>query len=99
MFSLSFVFLLAIGAACGWFAGQVSGNGTKGLAIDMVVGVIGAALTALILPEFLAWGRLPALVAGSVFFASVLLLCVRVFRARRLERMRRLSPSDRALQA
>jgi len=88
MFTLQFVFILAIGAVAGWFAGQITGNGTKGLAVDMVIGVIGAALAALALPEFLAWGRLPAMFAGAVFFASLMLVSIRVFRARRAERSR-----------
>lgn len=83
MFSLHFVFILAIGAAAGWFASQITRNGTQGLAADMVIGVIGAALAMLVLPEFLAWGRLPAMFAAAVFFSSMLLVVVRVFKERR----------------
>ncbi|MEL7542814.1 MAG: hypothetical protein AAGJ70_03470 [Pseudomonadota bacterium] len=95
MISLQFVLVLAIGAGCGWFAAQITGLRTRGLATDMTVGVIGAALTALVLPEFLAWGRLLALVSGAVFFSCLMLLCVAVFRKRRAVRQRQLAPEER----
>ncbi|MEL6287542.1 MAG: hypothetical protein AAFQ35_02065 [Pseudomonadota bacterium] len=95
MVSLNFLLVLAVGAGAGWFAAQFTGLRTRGLATDMAIGVVGAAITALALPEFLAWGRLLALVTGSIFFSCIMLLCIQVFRKRRADRMRRLSPEER----
>lgn len=89
MFTLEFFLILGMGSIAGWIAGRITGQGTKGLAVDMVIGVVGAALATLALPEFLAWGRLPAMFAGSVFFASMLILTIRIFRKYRAQRARR----------
>ncbi len=96
MISLQFVFILALGAVAGWFAGQITGHKSKGFAVDMLIGVVGAALATLVLPDFVAWGRLPAMFAGAVFFASLILLITRFYRKVRIERRRGL-PS--AIQA
>lgn len=99
MISLQFILILAIGSMAGWFAAQITGTRSKGLAVDMVIGVIGAALATLALPEFLAWGRLPAMFAGAVFFSTLMVMTVSVFRKARIARLRGMPQSEEQASA
>ena len=44
--------LLIIGAVAGWLAGQIMSGGGFGLIGDIVIGIIGAFVAGLLLPEF-----------------------------------------------
>lgn len=41
---MDFLWFALIGLAAGWLAGQIMKNGSSGLVVDLIVGVIGAIL-------------------------------------------------------
>lgn len=104
MISIQFIFIFAMGAAAGWFASQITGCRSRGLASDLTIGIVGAAFATIITPDFVAWGRLPALFLGATFFSVMIFSGIQFFRKLRIEqarglperRSRRLSNLDAA---
>ncbi len=76
----SLIAILIVGAVAGWLAGLIVRGGGMGFLTNMVVGVLGAFIAAMVLPAigFSVGGGILASILHATFGAVILLVLLRL---------------------
>lgn len=77
---VAIIILLAVGAVAGWLAGLIYSGAGFGLIGNIVVGILGAIVAGVLLPNILPIGGIPGQIISATIGAIILLFLVGVFR-------------------
>ena len=77
---VALIIMLAIGAVAGWLAGQILKGAGFGLVGNIIVGIAGALVAGLLLPNLIPIGVIPGQIISATIGAIILLFVISLIR-------------------